>query len=88
MISKEFRNKITEGDTIIIKKSKIFNEVNSYTFDNFSETFSLRLFSGLILPLLVIIIITTEKKFKLKNNTLSLIFKIMMIGNIIYVLLY
>ncbi|EAZ95216.1 hypothetical protein FBBAL38_09514 [Flavobacteria bacterium BAL38] len=88
LISKEFRNKITEGDTIIIKKSKIFNEVNSYTFDNFSETFSLRLFSGLILPLLVIIIITTEKKFKLKNNTLSLIFKIMMIGNIIYVLLY
>ena len=39
IISKEFRNKITQGDTILIKKSKIFNEVNSYTFNNFSEAF-------------------------------------------------
>jgi hypothetical protein len=87
IISNEFRKKILQGDTIIIKKSKIFNEVNSYTFNNFSETYSLRLFSGLILPLLVILIIYLQKKFRLKNNTLSLIFKIMLIGNLIYVLL-
>ena len=84
---KEFRNKITQGDTILIKKSKIFNEVNSYTFNNFSETYSLRLFSGLILPLIVILIITLLKKFKQENNALSLVSKIMIIGNLIYVLL-
>lgn len=87
IISKEFRNKITQGDTILIKKSMIFNEVNSYTFNNFSETFSLRLFSGLILPLIVILIITLLKKFKQENNALFLISKIMLIGNLIYVLL-
>ena len=86
IISKEFAKKIKQADSVTIKESILFNEVNSCTFNGFSETYSLRLFSGLILPLLVILIIIAQTKFHLKISALSLIFKIMLVGNLVYVL--
>ena len=86
IISKEFAKKIKQGDSITIKESVVFNEVNSYRFNDFSETYSLRLFSGLILPLLIILIIVAQTKFHLKISTLSLIFKIILVGNLVYVI--
>ena len=86
IISKEFSKKIKQGDFITRKESILFNEVNSYRFNGFSVTYSLRLFSGLILPLLVILIITAQTKFYLKISALSLIFKIMLVGNLVYVI--
>jgi hypothetical protein len=86
VVSKEFAKKIKQGDFVTIKESILFNEVNSYRFNDLSETHSLRLFSGLILPLLVILIIIAQTKFHLKISALSLIFKIMLVGNLIYVI--
>jgi hypothetical protein len=86
IISKEFAKKVKSSDLISVKKSVLFNEINSCRFNNFSETYSLRLFSGLILPLLVILIIVAQTKFNLKISALSLIFKILLIGNLVYVL--
>ena len=77
IISKEFAKKVKSSDLISVKKSVLFNEINSCRFNNFSETYSLRLFSGLILPLLVILIIVAQTKFNLKISALSLIFKSM-----------
>jgi hypothetical protein len=84
--SKEFVKRIDKGDLISIKKSLIFNEVNSSSFNGFSETYSLRLFSGLILPFLVLVILLSQTKFNLKISALSLIFKILLVGNLVYVI--
>lgn len=84
--SKEFVKKIDLGNLISIKKSLIFKEINSCSFNGFSETYSLRIFSGLILPFLVMGILLAQTKLNLKISALSLIFKIMLVGNLIYVI--
>jgi hypothetical protein len=84
--SKEFVKKIDIGNLISIKKSLVFKEINSCSFNGFSETYSLRLFSGLILPFLVMVILLAQTKFNLKISALALIFKIMLVGNLIYVI--
>ena len=86
IISKEFAKKVKSSDLIGVKKSVIFNEINSCSFNDFSETYSLRIFSGLILPFLVIVILLAQTKFNLKISALSLIFKILLIGNLVYIL--
>jgi len=84
--SKEFVKKIDIGNLISIKKSILFNEINSYSFNGFLETYSLRLFSGLILPFLVIVILLAQTKFNLKISALALIFKILLVGDLAYIL--
>ena len=55
--SKDFQYEVEEHDTLQLKTSLIFNEVNSATIvkSNTKETYSLRLYSGLIIPLLFLV---------------------------------
>lgn len=84
--TKEFVKQLNVGNLISVKKSIFLNEVNSYSFNGFSETYYLRIFSGLILPFLVMVILLVQTKFNLKISALALIFKILLIGNLAYII--
>lgn len=85
-ISKEFADNIKKDDTVRMKVSFIFKEVNSYvdTITNKKQTYSLRRFTGLILPTLLILIIGLGYRFKKRLQWPILILKIMIVADFIY----
>ncbi len=84
-ISGTFASKVKIGDQVTYDTSLLFNEVNSYHLKNEKkEFFSLRLFSGLILPLLSILLFLIIRK---KNHIILLIVKILIIFDLIYLIL-
>ena len=87
-VTEDFAKKIEIGEKINYTVSKIFAEINSYSKieSNKKEVYSLRLFSGLILPILVIIIMVLSFYSKIKISSLVLIFQILLIGNLIFLI--
>ncbi|WP_421976027.1 hypothetical protein [Roseivirga seohaensis] len=57
-VSEDFAKTVNEGDTVNYRISRIFKEVNRYQLseDENIHTDSLRRYSGLILPLLVLVV--------------------------------
>ena len=76
------------GDSLIISTSYLFNKVNAYQNlkTQRSETFSLRILTGLIVPLLVFLIGLIS--FKLKNRLSILVFvsQIALVANLMYLI--
>jgi len=68
--------------------SPIFKEVNysSHIKSKNRNMYSLRLFTGLILPLMVILIIVLSFKYRNRIDILSFVFQISLIGDFIYLL--
>lgn len=86
--SKKFALKAKQGNLITYKKSLLFKEINSYSLTkvkNSKETYSLRFFTGLIIPLLTII---TLFLFKKKTSVLLLIVKFFLIADFLFLLFY
>ena len=53
---------------------------------NFDRILLLGCSGGLILPFLVIVILLAQTKFNLKISALALIFKILLVGDLAYIL--
>ncbi|WP_299222801.1 hypothetical protein [uncultured Aquimarina sp.] len=85
-ISKEFADNIKKDDIVKTKVSFIFTEVNSYEnpITKKKQTYSLRMFTGLILPILLIIILGLGYKFKERMEWPVLILEIMIVVDFIY----
>lgn len=88
-VSEKFAKKIRVGDKIKLETSFFFREINSYERLKTSEkeTYSLRIFSGLIIPLFFFIVTLLFYFKRTRRKTLLFVTGILMIANFIYVLL-
>lgn len=87
-VSEEFAKSISDTNEIYYGISKIYNEINWYSSDlKNKSTYSLRYFSGLIIPLIFIIYFILSLVFKFENFAINNILRILVIGNVIYLLI-
>lgn len=86
--SEVFARSVKPGDAIQLKRSRIFGQVNAAQIVTGSqkETHSLRIASGLIQPLLALLVIGLAFRFPDKFGTLLFVFQVMLLGNLIYLL--
>lgn len=86
-VSEYFASKAQVGQEIKIEVSPIFREVNSYSLSHTGhEVYSLRRFSGLILPILILLTLAIGYKYGNKFSTLSFMMEALTIANLIYLL--
>lgn len=87
-VSEIFASKALVGQEIKIEISPIFREVNSYSLSNtgYKEVYSLRRFSGLIFPILILLTLAIGYKYGEKLSTLTFIMEALTIANLIYLL--
>ena len=87
-VKEDFAKSELEGKMIEFEVSPLFNEVNWYRLDSAdSKSFhSLRLASGIILPLLVILGIFLVYRFQLKIRNVLYILQILLLGDFIWLL--
>jgi len=85
LVSKEFAQRNLEHEEIEYSVSPVFKEVNWYRLpDVGSKSFhSLRLASGLILPLLVIISIVVTQRYQKNLGTLPFILRTLLLADLI-----
>ncbi|MBA6155856.1 hypothetical protein H3Z83_04870 [Tenacibaculum sp. S7007] len=82
-----FAKSVKKNQTISYVISPIFQEVNShFTNKSNKNLHSLRLFSGLIMPAFIILIILGSQKFKWKIENLIFILQILLIGNLFFLM--
>ena len=76
------------GDTLTIEISPIFKEINEVvlTKNKLSELYSLRIFSGLILPIVVFFILEISYKKRYGYATLVFVILVVFLVNFIYLL--
>jgi hypothetical protein len=87
-ISKSFAEKAKSANALSYTISTIFNEVNGYAIPELNEgksIYSLRIISGLVLPLLGILVMIIALKNKI--GILSFVFQILIILDFVYLLL-
>ena len=86
-VSEKFAENIAEGQSVLFKVSPIFKKVNSYESLESGESgvYSLRLVSGLIVPLLAMIILGMTITFR-KYAVPALIIKTLIFLDLIYLL--
>lgn len=86
-VSKSFALSAKDSQEIRIKVSPLFKEINSAEIikTKYKEVYSLRLLSGLIFPILAILILAIGYRYK-KISTLVVITKVIIIANFIYLL--
>jgi len=84
--SEDFQYQVKDNDTLQLKTSLLFNEINSATLikSNTKEIYSLRLYSGLILPLLFLIALGVYYKFPDKITIVTLVLALLTVGNLVY----
>ena len=76
------------SDSLNLKVSPIFNKINRYTNlqKQYSETYSLRYVTGLIIPVLGLLILMLSFKFKEKMTIIVFVAQIALLSNFIYLL--
>lgn len=84
--SEDFQYEVKENDSLQLKTSLLFNEINSATLlkSNTTETYSLRLYSGLIIPLLFLIAFGIYLKFPDKITIITFVLAVLNLGNLVY----
>ena len=84
-IAEDFVKKIQVNQEIEYTVSRIFKEVNSYKLPSAesNETYSLRLLTGLILPLLVLITMGFAFKYEDKIGTLVFVVQVLLIADLV-----
>ncbi|MFD0992299.1 hypothetical protein [Tenacibaculum geojense] len=83
-VSKKFAIGVEQGDNITYYTSLLFNEVNSYKVNDIKETYSLRIFSGLIIPCLALLALLFIRR---RDHVLLTICKIILAANLVYLIL-
>lgn len=88
-VSEDFAESAQESQEIEYSVSRIFREVNWYrmlTTEN-RAVYSLRIISGLIIPLMTIISIGIAYRFKKNIGILVFVLQILLMGNLIYLMI-
>jgi len=88
LVEEEFATQELENEKIEYAISPIFNQVNWYRLlsSEGKSSYSLRIASGLVLPLLTIILIFVAFRFKKKISTLVYIVQILLIADLIFLM--
>ncbi|WP_343764503.1 hypothetical protein [Gangjinia marincola] len=86
--SEDLANIVNKGDMLLLKESRLFKEINRVTHipSATSEIYSLRYVSGLVIPLLAILVFMTSLIFPTRYVMLSFVLIVLSTGNLIYIL--
>jgi hypothetical protein len=82
-VSQSFASLIEEGRPIQIYHSAVLGVVNRVCYGNQCETYSLRWFTGLAIPILAIALVIFDRKFKILPDTIVGIMLVVATANII-----
>lgn len=87
-VSESLATSLAEGDTLKLSISPLFNEMNTVqiTQTGESEIYSLRLLSGLILPLLIVFVLTLGYKFGSKWSNVVFVFEVLAFADLVYLM--
>lgn len=88
-VSESFILKAKQYDSISYTISPLFKKVNRYyipKLSNEKEIYSLRLFSGVVIPLIALILLVLER-YSNKKSVLFFSIKVVLIGDLIFLLL-
>lgn len=88
-VTGSFAKQIKGVEKITYSISPLFNEVNYYSLIDSEKrnVYSLRLVSGLALPLITILILLLALRYKKRVEILSFVFQVLIIADFIYLLL-
>lgn len=89
LVEERFSELVEDGEQIEYSISRIFKEINWYTLlsPRNKSHYSLRIMSGLILPLLVIIIMFASFKLKKRMSLLTFVLQILLLANLAFLLM-
>lgn len=87
-VSHHFASMAQEGQPILLTVSPIFGEVNLYQLQSTgdAERHSLRIVSGLVVPLLVLLVLFLGLRYKEKLSTLVFVAEVAVLANLLYLL--
>ena len=88
-VSEDFAETVNEGDTVNYRLSLIFKEVNRYQLvsEDKGHTDSLRTYSGLILPLIVILVMGLAYRYGNKMSILVFVIQVVAIADLVFVMM-
>ena len=88
-VAKDFVELIKNEDKIEFSVSRIFKEVNWYRFDSTQNKsiYSLRILSGLILPLLVVVFILASILLQKDVRTLIFVVQLCLIADVMFLMM-
>ncbi len=88
-VAEEFAKLAKNQKNIEFAVSRLFKEVNWYRLlsSDKKAVYSLRIVSGLILPLLIIISLVVAYRYKKKISTLILILQILLLADLIFLII-
>lgn len=88
-ISENFAGEIAKGEQIIYSISYLFAEVNTYgKAAGKSQIYSLRWFTGLVIPLFAMLVFFLRYRSKTKYGTLAFVMQMLVIGDLIFVIFW
>ena len=85
-IKKERAGAFEKGQTITMRLSPLFKEVQSFSIEKerFSNLHTLRIFTGIIAPILILLMMGIALRFGSRVNTLTFVFQAILIAHLIY----
>ncbi len=88
-ITEDFAKEIKNNQQIEFAVSPIFKEINSYRLLNTGnrDIYSLRILSGLVIPLALILVIGLAFKYEKKMSILIFVIQVLVIADLIFLLI-
>jgi len=89
-VSEEFSNSIQRGEQVVYRISPLFKEINGYkTVDATSfHTYSLRIWSGLLIPILAVMVLLIAYRYPEKLSILEFIAQALLLADTAYLLFW
>jgi len=89
-ITEDFANTIDANDEIRYSISPLFKEVNRFkkVKSNHASYFPLRVISGFILPLLILLLFATERIWNWGLKNLQMVLAILLVVDLVYLILH
>lgn len=87
-VTQRFASTAIAGQTVQLKLSRFFREVNRVKIKETgnTEVYSLRVISGLIFPLLTLFVLALSYKYSSKVSILTFVFQALNLANLIFLL--
>ena len=87
-ITKEKASLFEKGQAISMRQTWLFKEVQSYVIndDMVFNLYSLRLYAGLFLPILILFVMGLALRLKKRVNTLTFVLQVILLADLIYLL--
>lgn len=89
VVSEEFAQSAKENQEIQYEVSLLFREVNSYgllTFES-NSVYVLRILSGLILPLMAIVVLVLGYKYGSKMSILIFVIQVLLVADLVFLMI-